>query len=115
MDKDPIAMFVEKIVADAGLDKLPEEFKNDYMLKMHVEIQKRLGVMAIKELDKKGQDEYATMIESGKELEPQKVYDFLKERIPEFEQKIITILEEFGKEFKEGISKMQGFASDAKV
>lgn len=110
----PTAQFVEKIIAEAGLKNMPEDFKNDYMKKMNVEIEKRLGQMTEEELDEKGLDEYEKMFEPGKELDPEKVYDFLRRRIPDYDKKIISVLEAFGKEFKEGVAKMKIVADNVK-
>lgn len=105
MAEDLIQQFVEGLIKEAGLENMPERFKNEYNEKLGLEAQKRIGAAAIKELDEKALDEFSKLAE--KDATPEKIEEFFKNNIPDFEAKIQAALQEFAVEFIESAKQLK--------
>jgi uncharacterized protein YdiU (UPF0061 family) len=109
MEKNLISQFIENMLKEAGFSEMPEKFKEEYAAKLTLEAQTRLGAMAMKELDEKSLVEYMKMMEKqAPDLD--KLQEFFQARIPDFEAKIIKVLEDFALEFKQGADKIKAAA-----
>ena len=106
-DQDPMIEFANQLFSKAGLDKMPEDFKKQYVEQIAFEAQRRLALVAEKELDKKAMKDYYKMVERGK-MKPEEVLEFFKNNIENFEEKMQKALQEFGKEFLEEAKKLKG-------
>jgi len=92
-----IKKFVDQIIKESGLDKMPEDFLNEYSEKLTMEAQKRLGLVAIKDLNEKQIKEF-TKITNKKEQDSKIINDFLIANVDDFEKKMTIALQDFGKE-----------------
>lgn len=97
MAEDLIQQFVEGLIKEAGLEKMPESFKKEYYEKLGLEVQRRIGAIAIKELTAEAMDEFTKLVE--KNPSPAKLEEFFKNNISDYEAKIQAALQEFAAEF----------------
>jgi len=97
--KDPIEIFIETLLREANLDSLPEENKADYIERLKGEVERRIGIIAMQELDPKGKEEFRKMVEKEPKPSPGELQEFFKSRIENFDEKVKVGLEEFAREF----------------
>ncbi|MFA6227640.1 MAG: DUF5663 domain-containing protein [Patescibacteria group bacterium] len=97
MDNDFIKSFLEKLVAEAGLDQMSPEFKAQYMGKLEETLNQQLGLILLQNLDEAKQQEFQAMIDS-KTLDNAKIQK-LADQIPDFDQKIKDGLLAFANDF----------------
>jgi len=102
-----IENFIQEMIKKAGIDNMPEEFKKEYVEKLGVEVQQRLGIMALKELDEKGIKEFEVLMSGDKEPTPQQLTDFFKAKIENFEDKLADTLKKFAEEFIQGTERLK--------
>lgn len=103
-----IEKFVQEMIKKAGIDNMPDDFKKEYTEKLGVEVQQRLGIMALQELDENGMKEFETLMKGEKEPEPQQLLDFFQKKIPDFNEKLSQTLKQFAEEFISGAEKLKG-------
>lgn len=89
--------FIKSLIVKAGLDKMPKDFLAEYEEKLVTEAQKRLGVVAMENLDKKQAAELADFAEKNSD-NPEAVSQYLSENIKDFKQIMSKALQEFGEE-----------------
>lgn len=99
--------YVKQIMAQAGIADLPEDFKQDYMEKLSIEAQRRLGIMAMGEMDENGLKDFEKLMAENKQPQPEELMEFFKARIPDFESKVTAALKEFAEEFAGGAEKLR--------
>ncbi|MDP2586608.1 MAG: DUF5663 domain-containing protein [Candidatus Komeilibacteria bacterium] len=99
--------YVNQIMQQAGIANLPEDFKKDYVAKLSAEAQRRLGIMAMGEMDEQGLKDFEQLMEENKEQNPQALMEFFKARIPDFENKVTVALKQFAEEFVDGAAKLK--------
>lgn len=104
---DYLAQYVDELLGRANLTNLPEDFKNEYRQKILESVQKRIGIIALKELDAKGIKEFEEMNQSEGELSQDELLTFFRARIPNFEQKMTQTLKEYADEFVEGAKRLR--------
>jgi hypothetical protein len=90
--------FIERLIKEAGLDKMPENFLREFTARLTLEAQKRIGVMAVAELNADKVEELNRIIGDGKKDKAKEINDFLAGSIPDFDQKLKTWLREFAEE-----------------
>lgn len=105
MSDNLISQFVEKLIQEAGLDSVPENFRAEYTEKIGSEVQKRIGLVAVKELGPEALDEFAALMD--KNPKPEEVNQFFVKNIPDLEKKIAEAMEEFSDEFLSGAEKLK--------
>jgi hypothetical protein len=105
MVEDLIQQFVEGLIKEAGLEKMPESFKKEYNEKLGLEAQKRIGAVALKELSAEAMDKFGELIE--KDPSPKKLEEFFKQNIPDYETKVQNALQEFANEFIESAKQLK--------
>ena len=105
MASDLTQKFVTELLKQAGLENMPEEFKNDYLEKLSVAAEERVGLSTLKELSPQDMEEFMNL--SADNAAPQALADFLKEKIPDYEAKVTAALQEFAKEFTASAEKLK--------
>ena len=103
--EDYMQKFIQQIIKESGLDKMPKDFLEEYTEKLKMEAQKRLGLVAIKELNEKQVKKF-TEITEKKEQDPKEINDFLIANINNFEEKMTVALRDFGREVMESAKKL---------
>ena len=106
--EDVIQRFIQDMIKNAGIDNMPDDFKKTYSEKLAVEAQRRLGIMAIAELDEQGAKDFEEFIAKNQSPEPQKTLEFFNSRISNFETKVQETLTKFAEEFISGAEKLKG-------
>lgn len=102
-----IEKFVQEMIKKAGIDNMPEDFKKEYTDKLAVEVQQRLGIMALQELDENGLKEFETLMRDEKEPNPQQLLEFFQGKIPDFNGKLSQTLKKFAEEFISGAERLK--------
>jgi hypothetical protein len=95
---NPQSQVMAQLVKDLGIDTLSEDKQNDLMIKMTEVLLKRIFLETMDSLGEKGREEYAEMTEEGKEVTPEQVEAFFKERIKNYDEMVQGIAEEFKEE-----------------
>jgi len=109
---DTIQKFVEGVIERAGINNMPEDFKKEYVEKLGAEAQKRIGMMALEELDEKGVKAFEQFMADNKSPKPEKVLEFFKSNISDFTAKVKNTLQVFSDEFVQGAEKLKGTKLD---
>lgn len=105
MTQDPINGFIEKLLAEAKLDNLPEDYKQEYIKKMRQQIEKRIGVLAMMEMDQSALEEFSQLVKSKPSAA--EVNKFFLDKIPGFQEKVKAGLSDFALEFVQATKKSQ--------
>lgn len=105
MEQDLIVQFVEQLIARAGLDGVPKNFRAEYTDKIAAEVQKRIGLVAVKELSPEGLAEFGRLMEGGPAADA--VNKFFAEHIPDLDKKINAALDDFSAEFLSGAEQLK--------
>lgn len=106
--EDLTKKFVEDMLAKAGIDNMPADFKEEYSKNLEAQVLRRLGIMAISELDEAGVEEFSKLTEGDKAPEAKVLAEFFSARIPDFHQKVEETLTQFAQEFVSGAEKLKG-------
>ena len=100
--------YVNQIMQQAGLANLPDnDFKRDYLEKLNAEAQRRLGLMALSEMDEAGIKDFEKLMQENKSPNPEELIEFFKARVPDFETKVTAALKQFAEEFISGAEKLR--------
>lgn len=97
MQDQLVGQFVEELIKKAGLDQVPEKFKMEYVEKIGTEVNRRIGLVAMKELSLEALQEFEKIMSA--ETTPEKLAEFFKKNIPDYENKISAALKTFADEF----------------
>ena len=90
-------IFISELIKQACLDKMPQDFLEEYKEKLAVEAQKRLGVASMALLSMDEVTELNEII--AKQSEPaEAIKDYLLGHIPDYQNKMAEALREFGGE-----------------
>ena len=103
-----IQKYISQIMDDAKLSDMPEDFKADYIEKLQTEIERRLGITALKSMDESAVKKFNELITEDPNLPPEKIAEFYQEHIPNFSEVMNKTLEDFKQEF---IKKAQSLSS----
>lgn len=106
--EDIIQNFVLDLLKQAGLDNMPEEFKKEYIEKLAIEAERRLGVMAMEELDAKGLEEFENFMSTHDAPKTEEFLEFFNNHIPDFTAKTSQTLQDFAQEFLSSANDLKG-------
>ena len=105
MQNDLVPQFVSELVKKAGLDNVPDKFRAEYAEKIGAEVNRRVGLVALKELSPKALDEFNVLF--GKDAAPEAMAEFFQKNVPNWENKITAALKEFADEFLASSEKLK--------
>lgn len=94
MDQDNKIM--QKLMDELGLSNLPEDKKEELVAKMGEVILKRMFVAATDRLNPEDRESYGEMLDKG--AAPEKIEEFLREKIPDYEQAMEKVAVDFRNE-----------------
>ena len=106
--KDVIQKFIQEIVSKAGLDNMPDDFKKEYSDKLAAEAERRLGIMALAELDENSIKDFEKFMADKKSPKQSELMEFFDSHITGFSDKVTQTLEKFAKEYIEGVQNLKG-------
>jgi len=106
--EDIIQNFVLDLLKQAGIDNMPEEFKQEYAEKLAVEAERRLGVIAMEELDAKGLEEFEAFMATHDAPKSEDFLEFFNSHISDFNEKASRALHDFAQEFLSSTAELKG-------
>lgn len=90
---------IKQTMADElGLSGLPEDKQEELLVKMTEVALKRIFIETIDKLSEQDQEAYAQMIDN--KASPEEIETFLKEKIPNYDEMIKKIVDDFKEEMK---------------
>ncbi len=92
MDQDFIQQFTQMLLVEAGLNEIPEDFRNIYIQQLSYELQRRIGILAIKALDPPSYRQFQALIRERPDQDLFSVLDFFKARLPNFNDIVVQAL-----------------------
>jgi len=98
MAQEPIDLFVDKLITDAGLN-LPPDFREEYAEKLKQQVNQRLGTVLIENLDQAGVAEFTELLQKEPQPDIMALQQMFSSRIPDFNEKIRQALIAFAEEF----------------
>lgn len=96
-------IFIEKLMAEAGLNDLPAEYRREYEAKLREQVDQRIGLIAMNSLDEQGVKDFSDLIKNKQDSEA--IKRFFTSRIPDFGEKVRVGLAEFAQEFIAAVKK----------
>lgn len=84
---------LNQLIKDLGIDTLSQDKQNEIIIKMTEVLLKRIFLETMEKLGEDGRDEYGKMSEG--EVQPEQIEAFFKERISDYEEMVLKIIEEF--------------------
>ena len=96
---DPLDHFVSELLAAAKLDALPDEAREEVVLRLRDQAQRRIGVVAMQHLDDKGLEALNALLEQEPPPSQEDMQAFFSEHIEDFADKMQEALTAFASEF----------------
>lgn len=93
---DPLKQIIEEILKRANIDKAPEPFKEKYVEKLKLELEKRIGIVALKNLSDEALIKFKKIVKT--KAEPKEIFDFFQNNIKNFSIIISKTIQDFEKE-----------------
>ncbi|MFA5048131.1 MAG: DUF5663 domain-containing protein [Patescibacteria group bacterium] len=99
MESDALDIFVDQLLKDAKLENLPADYRDQYIVRLKEQIEKRLGIIIMQNLDEASLDEFTQLIQHEPKPNLAKIQSLFSSRIPDFDQKIKDGMVEFASQF----------------
>lgn len=99
MPSQQIKQFVIELLKKAALIDEKDGIDMDYVDKLAIEVEKRMGLLVMQELNEDAMLAYAKLVDEGKAEDAQASYIFFKTNIPDFDGKRQKWLEDFAYDF----------------
>ncbi|HLD19667.1 MAG TPA: DUF5663 domain-containing protein [Patescibacteria group bacterium] len=96
--------FIQKIADDTGLSALADDEKAPLIINLELEVQRRLGLVALSYLSEEDAREFVKMTTSDTQPSAQDVMLFLQNHISDFEKIMADALANLYREFMAGAS-----------
>jgi len=106
MTKD-LQQFIKDIIKKAEMENLPKKFLDEYEDKLIMELQRRIGVLMVKELDEQGIKEFDKLMQENPNPDQKILLNFFNVHIPDFKQKLEKGLQDFAQEFVDELKKLK--------
>ena len=94
--------FIQKIADDTGLSQLSDDEKAPLIANLELEVQRRLGLVALSYLGDEDAKEFVNMTTSDPQPSPQDVMLFMQNHISDFEKIMADALATVYREFMAG-------------
>ncbi len=91
---------LDQLVKDMGIDTLPEDKRNELLIKMTEVLLKRIFVETMEKLGEEGRAEYEKFLENDN-ISPEEAQGFFKQRIPNYDDMIQQTIDGFRREMME--------------
>lgn len=96
---NPIRQFVVQLLIEAKLTDAQSQADPSYIDSLTQELEKKLGLLVMRELMDEDMLEYGKLISSGAAVNPEVSLNFFRTRIPDFDKKRDQWLEDFARDF----------------
>ncbi len=90
------------LMEELGLTDLPQDKQEELIIKMTEVLLRRIFLETMEKLDDSGKNEYQKLVE-GENATPEKMEEFLKSKINNYDQLVQKVVDEFKEEMKAGI------------
>lgn len=90
---DIVSTELDQFVKSLGIDSLPEEKRDELLVKMTEVLLKRIFIETMEKLGESGRDEYEELMQ--KNPQPEELENFFSERIDNYDEIIRNIIEQF--------------------
>ena len=94
--KNTASESLDQLVRELGIDTLPEDKRNDLLIKMTEVLLKRIFLETMEKLGEQGRDEYEEIMQ--KNPQPEELEAFFAEKIKDYEDMVKGIVADFKKE-----------------
>ncbi len=94
---ESLTAFVSDLLLKAGMTDLPDDFKEKYVAKLVSQIEERVGLRALQELDEEQLGDFERLVQGKKGQAA--IFDFFNRHVRDFPQKMSAVLDEFSGEF----------------
>ena len=99
MAQDPAIIFLENLMQEAGLTNLPAEYKEQYLVKLQEQLNQRIGMIIIENLDDDGAKEFASLMDQKPLPGATQMQKFFAGKVPGLDQKIKDGMVLFAQQF----------------
>lgn len=94
----------KNILEELGLDTLPQETQVKLLTRMTESILKRVTIKVLEKLSEPERDEFYGLQESG---DTEKITEFLKSKIPNYDNMVLKEIKAFTKDMKEKVADLR--------
>lgn len=84
---------LSQLITDMGIDTLSQDKQNELIIKMTEVLLKRIFLETMEKLGEQGREEYEKMSEG--EISAEQIETFFKEKIQNYDEMVMQIIEEF--------------------
>lgn len=102
---DALESLAENIISLAKLDDLPEGDKKYLKDNLLLQLNRRLGLIIVENLDEESMKKYAQLVEDSPIPNSEKLQEFLEGHLPNYKEKIKEGLEEFANDIVSSLGK----------
>ena len=95
---DYMQKVIDQLINVTGLKNLPQKEEEMFRRDLEAQINRRLGLIILKNLDDKGLKEYEKMISKKEKVSPGEFQAFLEKYLPNYEEVIDQEMETFWQE-----------------
>lgn len=89
--------FIEDLLTKAEMTQLPADFREKYVAKLVAQLEERVGLRALQELDEEQLVDFEHLV--AEKNDPTEVFAFFQRHIRDFPIKMATVMQEFATEF----------------
>lgn len=90
-------VYLEQLLKAANIASMPEDYKRSYKERLGLEVNRRIGIKVMDELEKEDLQEFEKLLE--KEPGPEEIQKFIFTRVPNLEEVVKKALDDFASEF----------------
>ena len=94
----------QNILERLGLGELPQESQVELLTRMTESVLKRITLEVLQSLSEADQDVLLKMQEEQETFDPEKIEQFLREKVPQYEQLVQKVVEQFTTEMEETVA-----------
>lgn len=92
-----LTQFIEDLLVKAGLTNLPSDFREPYVKKLASQLEERIGLRALQELDEEGLADFESLVKNKQDSAA--VFDYFTRHVRDFPKKMQQVMDEFAAEF----------------
>lgn len=89
--------FIEDLLVKAGMTQLPADFREKYIAKLVAQLEERVGLRALQELDEEQLADFEHLV--AEKNDPVEVFAFFQRHVRDFPAKMAIVMREFATEF----------------
>lgn len=94
---EALDVYLEELLKAANIATMPEDYKKSYKEKLAMEVNRRIGLVVLNELDKEAIEEFEKLLK--KNVSPEEIQKFISSRVPNLAEVIKKGLDDFAVEF----------------